>query len=182
MARIASAASSTFPDLADGRLVGEHEGGYLPFDYTVTGLSKGLHTIVVRVDNRLTDKSLPKKNVDWFPYGGIDRPVYLEYVWMCSSSASYVFRPDSALGRCPENQGHGSGSLRCPERRGGLVRVDGQDLVAGKRRAAPGENIVELEAKLSAVKFGRRRIRTWVFRAGDGLDGGNRDDQFTRFG
>ena len=64
----------------DGRPVGEHEGGYLPFDYTVTGLSKGLHTIVVRVDNRLTDKSLPKKNVDWFPYGGIDRPVYLEYV------------------------------------------------------------------------------------------------------
>lgn len=64
----------------DGRLLGEHEGGYLPFGYTIPAVAKGPHRLVVRVDNRLSATSLPKQNVDWFPYGGIDRPVYGEIV------------------------------------------------------------------------------------------------------
>ena len=42
------------------------------------GAKKGQHTLVVRADNRLTDDTLPHRKADWFPYGGIDRPVYIE--------------------------------------------------------------------------------------------------------
>jgi beta-glucuronidase len=64
----------------DGQRLGGHEGGYLPFAFAAPDLKKGRHVLVVRVDNRLGDTTLPKRNVDWFPYGGIDRPVYAEMV------------------------------------------------------------------------------------------------------
>src|SRR5574342_487620 len=42
----------------DGEFLGEHEGGYLPFSFIVRGVKKGLHTVVVRADNRLGDTTL----------------------------------------------------------------------------------------------------------------------------
>ena len=64
----------------DGKLLGSHEGGYLPFAFVARDLSKGQHTLVVLADNRLDEQSLPKAGVDWFPYGGIYRSVYAEFV------------------------------------------------------------------------------------------------------
>ncbi|MFB0515399.1 MAG: glycoside hydrolase family 2 protein, partial [Candidatus Neomarinimicrobiota bacterium] len=64
----------------DGRPLGENEGAYSPFAFVVPNLRKGQHIITVRVDNSLNDESLPKDGVDWFPYGGIYRPVYAELV------------------------------------------------------------------------------------------------------
>ncbi len=64
----------------DGKLLGEHEGGYTPFSFVVPDVTKGPHELVVRADNRLGDATLPKQGVDWFPYGGIFRPVYAEIV------------------------------------------------------------------------------------------------------
>jgi len=64
----------------DGKFIGEHEGGYTPFSFVLDRVPKGEHEVVVLVDNRLTDESLPKKGVDWFPYGGIYRSVYAELV------------------------------------------------------------------------------------------------------
>jgi beta-glucuronidase len=64
----------------DGRLLGEHEGGYTPFAVVARNLPQGEHKLVVLADNRLDDESLPKQGVDWFPYGGIYRPVYAEFV------------------------------------------------------------------------------------------------------
>jgi len=46
----------------------------------IKDLEKGTHTVVVKVDNRLNDESLPKDGVDWFPFGGIYRLVYAEFV------------------------------------------------------------------------------------------------------
>jgi len=64
----------------DGQYIGEHEGGYTPFSFVVDKVEKGEHEIVVFADNRLSDETLPKHGVDWFPYGGIYRPVYAELV------------------------------------------------------------------------------------------------------
>jgi beta-glucuronidase len=64
----------------DGKLVGENEGAYSPFTFILVKVNSGQHTMTVRVDSRLNDESLPKDGVDWFPYGGIFRPVYLESV------------------------------------------------------------------------------------------------------
>lgn len=64
----------------DGELLGEHEGGYLPFDFVVQNVEKGTHTLTVRVDSSLDDETLPKAMTGWFPYGGIYRPVYAELI------------------------------------------------------------------------------------------------------
>ncbi len=64
----------------DGEAIGDHEGGYLPFSFVKSNVRKGRHRITVRVDNRLGSLTVPKAGVDWFPYGGIFRPVYAELV------------------------------------------------------------------------------------------------------
>ncbi|MFB3903520.1 MAG: glycoside hydrolase family 2 protein [Acidobacteriota bacterium] len=63
----------------DGDYLGGHEGGYSPFA-VVKKVTCGRHSLVVLADNRLDNETLPKAGVDWFPYGGIHRPVYAEVV------------------------------------------------------------------------------------------------------
>ena len=60
----------------DGRKIGEHYGAFTPFEFIVTDLECGEHTLVVRADNRLDDKSFPQRYCDWFNYGGIARDVF----------------------------------------------------------------------------------------------------------
>ena len=78
----------------NGRELGEHEGGHLPFQWDAAGcLAKGENTLVLRVDGRLAPDRVPPGNVlagppdsfgnllyppaafDFFPYCGIQRPV-----------------------------------------------------------------------------------------------------------
>ena len=77
----------------NGHLVGTHEGGHTPFSLTVSPyLEKGDNVVAVRVYRRpwwssytaesptpITDDSeIPYKPVDYWPYAGITRSVYLE--------------------------------------------------------------------------------------------------------
>ena len=64
----------------DGQLLGEHEGGYAPFDFISNSAQAGRHSLVVLVDNSLNEQTLPQDQADWFPYGGLYRPVYAEFV------------------------------------------------------------------------------------------------------
>ena len=82
----------------NGRALGTHEGGHLPFEFDVTSLMKqSANQLVVRVDGRLAFDRVPPGNVtgesadffpshasnypqaqfDFFPYCGIHRPVLL---------------------------------------------------------------------------------------------------------
>ena len=82
----------------NGHFVGNHTGGFLPFQYDVTPfLQTGENRLVVRVDNRLSHDTIPQgiteKNYlefgrpreqtfpptafDFFVYGGLNRPVRL---------------------------------------------------------------------------------------------------------
>ncbi len=63
----------------NGTLLGQHEGDFTAFAF-MADLHEGENVLVVRVDNRHTDKSLPKEVVDWYPYGGITRSVICEQV------------------------------------------------------------------------------------------------------
>jgi len=64
----------------DGKLIGENEGAYSPFSFLTQNIEKGKHRLTVKVNNCLYDDSLPKKGTDWFPFGGIYRPIYAELV------------------------------------------------------------------------------------------------------
>ena len=64
----------------DGKLLGDHYGGYTQFDFYVNIASEGEHNITLRVDNSFNEDSIPQKKVDWYHYGGIIRSVFAEKV------------------------------------------------------------------------------------------------------
>ena len=80
----------------NGQLVGGHEGGHLPFDLEITDTLAWdrPNTVAIQVENKLTPTRVPPGNVregglggfmagypstsfDFFPYGGLHRPVIL---------------------------------------------------------------------------------------------------------
>ncbi|MBN2288566.1 MAG: beta galactosidase jelly roll domain-containing protein [Candidatus Glassbacteria bacterium] len=62
----------------NGKVLGDHEGGYTTFAMPVQGaLLRGENTVAVRVDSRRHLLRLPG-DVGWLNYGGIYRPVRLE--------------------------------------------------------------------------------------------------------
>lgn len=62
----------------NGQRVGEHEGGFTPFQFDVTDqVLDGDNFVVVKVDNRRERDQVPTVNTDWWNYGGITRQVRL---------------------------------------------------------------------------------------------------------
>ncbi|MGN6214178.1 glycoside hydrolase family 2 protein [Parafilimonas sp.] len=74
----------------NGTMVGEHEGGYTPFEFDITAAQKDSNVLTIEVDNTWDTTTIPgakasdnyeKPNAaQWFPwinYGGITRPVHL---------------------------------------------------------------------------------------------------------
>lgn len=68
----------------NGEELGAYDLPYLPFGFDLTGkLVKGANRLAVRIDNRLTRRSLPVDTIfnsgkhGWWPYGGLPRPVYI---------------------------------------------------------------------------------------------------------
>ncbi|NIM93404.1 MAG: hypothetical protein GTO18_06800 [Anaerolineales bacterium] len=64
----------------NGEYLGEHEGGYTPFEFDVSDLVRAhmKNTIAVKVDNYRRFDRIPDDFFDWWPYGGIVRDVSLE--------------------------------------------------------------------------------------------------------
>ncbi len=62
----------------DGEILGEHFSGFLPFGFVVKRPTPGTHTLIVRVDNTLSDSTIPGPHLDWYRYGGLTRSVWAE--------------------------------------------------------------------------------------------------------
>lgn len=62
----------------NGEKVGEHEGGFTPFNFEITAkVLEGRNTLVVEVDNTRRRAGVPSTNSDWWNYGGLTRRVEL---------------------------------------------------------------------------------------------------------
>lgn len=60
----------------NGEKLGEHVGGFTPFNFEITGKVKdGKNFIVVKVDDKRRRDGVPTVNTDWWNYGGITRDV-----------------------------------------------------------------------------------------------------------
>jgi beta-glucuronidase len=58
--------------------MGEHIGGFTPYDIEVTGRIKiGDNSLVIRVNNRRLREGVPTLDTDWWNFGGLTRDVYL---------------------------------------------------------------------------------------------------------
>jgi beta-glucuronidase len=65
----------------NGEYLGEHIGGFTPFQFEVTNLLKEKgNFLVVKVDNKRKREAVPTVNTDWWNYGGITRSVHLIHV------------------------------------------------------------------------------------------------------
>lgn len=75
----------------NGELLGHNDLPYLPFAFDITAKLRTENVLIVRVDNRIEDFTLPSNTQynpgkhGWFPYGGLIGEVYLE-----SGRATYV--------------------------------------------------------------------------------------------
>jgi len=62
----------------NGELLGEHDGGFTPFEFEITELVRPAgNFLVVKVDNVRRREGVPTLNTDWWNYGGITRTVAL---------------------------------------------------------------------------------------------------------
>jgi beta-glucuronidase len=62
----------------NGESLGEHEGGFTPFNFEVTKLlHDGDNFLVVEASNQRSRDAVPALNTDWWNYGGITRDVML---------------------------------------------------------------------------------------------------------
>jgi beta-glucuronidase len=62
----------------NGKPLGEHEGGFTPFDFEITDqLAEGENFLVAEVNNARRADGVPGLNTDWWNYGGLTREVAL---------------------------------------------------------------------------------------------------------
>ncbi len=62
----------------NGKKLGEHVGGFTPFDFEATKyLKNGSNFVVVKVDDKRLKDGVPTLDTDWWNYGGLTRDVYL---------------------------------------------------------------------------------------------------------
>lgn len=65
----------------NGARLGDHEGGFTPFNFEITNLVKEKDNfLIVKVDNKRSREFVPTLNTDWYNYGGITRDVNLAEV------------------------------------------------------------------------------------------------------
>lgn len=66
----------------NGQIVGEHIGGYIGFEFTISDYLKetGDNEILVRVSNRYNPNIIPSQKSDFFLYGGITRDVWIKHL------------------------------------------------------------------------------------------------------
>jgi len=132
----------------DGEPLGEHYGGFLPFAFPIPAPAPGEHELVVRVDNThdLTS-TIPSANLDWFPYGGIHRPVWVEELAGPGYVTSLRLTPAVTQGRATlrvraELSNVGDRPIYEPW----TLSLDSQPLKGGHLRLEPGETQVLLFA------------------------------------
>lgn len=62
----------------NGEELGQHEGGFTPFDFEITDHVRPQNNfLIVRVNNTRSKEYVPTINTDWWNYGGLTRPVTL---------------------------------------------------------------------------------------------------------
>jgi beta-glucuronidase len=93
----------------NGREIGRHKGAYVPFELPAQKLKRGVNRLVVRVDSRLSDNTVPAQEErsgqvtgGWWNYSGILREVLMRPVRNVDLRDLAV-RPRQACPKCNAN-------------------------------------------------------------------------------
>jgi beta-glucuronidase len=130
----------------NGHRLGEHAGGFTPFQFEITNLvrEKGNFLIVLVNDQRLRE-GVPTVNTDWWNYGGLTRQVRLVEV-----PETFVEDYFVQLQKGSENRISGWVRLNGPEKQQRVtVRIPEANASASAETDANGYARIELDAKLA---------------------------------
>ncbi|WP_411894619.1 glycoside hydrolase family 2 protein [Winogradskyella sp. A2] len=62
----------------NGKKLGQHIGGFTPFQFEITELLKPKQNfVIIKVDNKRIKEGVPTLNTDWWNYGGLTRDIKL---------------------------------------------------------------------------------------------------------
>jgi len=165
----------------DGRLLGENEGGYLPFSFVVPDVDPGTHSLVVRVDNSLDEESLPKDGTDWFPFGGIYRPVYAEIV-----AESFIDNFHMILSDLSNTKAEFVVKVYLKRLREGVSNkllslfIDGKQYYSQQHELSGDSSVVSFNITIKDPKFWSPESP--ILYQARLILGAHEDDQYTRFG
>ena len=133
----------------NGKEVGEHEGGYTPFEFEVTDLVKpdSVNSLVVKVNNTRLPDGIPTLNTDWWNYGGITRSVTL-----VATQPNFIYDYSIGYEPLPTKKGKKpAGEIV------GWVQLNGND-IAGKQ-VALSIPALKINAQLTTDAAGRADFR-----------------------
>ena len=135
----------------DGERVAEHDSGYTPFE-VVADLDRGRHDLVVRADSTRDTDSIPKPGTDWFPYGGITRPVVVEElppVWVADLDLAYDLEGSQAAVTATVTVDSTDEAREVPV----AVELAGERAAERVRVPADGEVAVSLDIEASVERW-----------------------------
>ncbi|MBD3273973.1 MAG: beta-glucuronidase [Candidatus Marinimicrobia bacterium] len=133
----------------NGEKLGEHKGGFTPFNFEITDhLQGGENFIIVKADNQRALEAVPTLNFDWWNYGGITRPVNLIEVPDTYIQDYFI---QLAPGSADQVQGY--------------VRLDGENTRQKVRISVPELNVDETVRTdrdgYAEVSFGLQNLERW---------------------
>ena len=165
----------------DDMKLGSHEGGYTPFEFIVPDLEQGEHNLIVKVSSKLSSETVPKYDTDWFPYGGIYRPVYAEIIpdiRIHKIKATPEIKPDKkALVKIQVSVSNISNRTANRE----LIPIlNGKEMNPVSVRCTGGISEHELEVEIDQYRLWSPES-PYLYSLGMELGPGE-DDQFTRIG
>jgi beta-glucuronidase len=133
----------------DGERLGEHEGGFTPFAFEITGkLRPGGNVVIVKVDNTRRRSAVPTVNTDWWNYGGLTRRVAL-----LETPATFVRDAVIGLDRASPGQVTGFVELDGPRRKQAVTIEIAE---AGVRQAVTTD-----AAGRATFRFSAGRLARW---------------------
>ena len=124
----------------DGELIGEHYGGFSEFSFILRDVKAGVHTLIVMVDNRFDEVSIPQPMVDWYHYGGITRSVSLEKLsGLCvlGMRLNYSLNENAVNGALELDLYNAENEELCDTV---TAFLDGDEIASVKETVAPGES------------------------------------------
>ena len=133
----------------NGKEVGEHEGGYTPFEFEVTDLVKpdSVNSLVVKVNNTRLPDGIPTLNTDWWNYGGITRSVTL-----VATQPNFIYDYSIGYESLPAKKGKKpAGEIV------GWVQLNGSDIVG--KQVALSIPALKINAQLTTDAAGRADFR-----------------------
>jgi beta-glucuronidase len=141
----------------NGSKLGEHVGGFTPFNFEVTGqITDGENSVVVEADNTRHEDGVPSRHTDWWNYGGLTRGVKLVEVPDTFIENYAVHLAKGSCGTCE----------RKADQLEGWVQLDGSASGASVTIEIPEAHVKETAAVDGAgravFKIGAKMLQLWT--------------------